>query len=371
MLLAPPVNALFFHNMDQLFDVHVVERGETTSALPRALATPPPFEDRGRVYSYDEFADQTYTNAFLVLRDGKILFEDYRNKTHPDSRFAAFSVSKTIVGLLVGIAIEKGAIRSVDELVEVHVPELAGSGYEGSSIRSLLEMRSGVDYEERYDFGANPSLAAVIHENAVVQNKERFTDRARGLKRKVAAGERFNYATMDTGVLGLVVERATGKPLAEFMSENLWKPAGMEFTGFWLADGPPGVGRAIGGMGYNATLRDFGRLGQLMLDGGELGGHRVLSENWIQQTTTIRPLTGNEGVAVGNGGGYGYCVWKIDDNPGAYSAVGLAGQFIYVHPASKTVIVKLSFFPLGSEEKTETASIAYFSTITRWQPAKE
>jgi CubicO group peptidase (beta-lactamase class C family) len=370
-MLQPPGNALYFHNMDELFDVRIVDRGAATSELPRAVATPPGFEHGGRVHTYDEFADQTYTNAFLILRSGKILFEDYRNKTRADTRFVAFSVSKTIVCLLVGLAVEKGAIRSIEDPVEGYVPELAGSGYDGSSIRSLLEMRSGVDYEERYDFGENPSLAAMIHEGAVVRNEERFADRARTLKRKAPPGERFNYATMDTAVLGLVIERATGKPLAEFMSETLWKPAGMEFSGFWLADGPPSVGRELSGMGYNAALRDFGRLGQLMLAGGRLEGRRIVPEDWIRQATTIKPLTGNEGVSIGNGGGYGYCLWRIDDNPGAYSAVGLAGQFIYVHPASSTVIVKLSYFPPGPPTEIEAVTFAYFDAITRWQPAKE
>jgi CubicO group peptidase (beta-lactamase class C family) len=367
-MLNPPVNALFFHNMDELFDVHVVERGDATSALPNHGVSPPGFEHRGRLYSYEEFAEQTYTNGFLILRNGEILFEDYRNKTRPDSRFAAFSVSKTIVALLVGIAIDEGAIRSPEDPVELYVSELVGSGYAGSSIRSVLEMRSGVDYEERYDFGANPSLAAIIHERAIVQNEERFADRAPTLKRKAAPGERFNYSTMDTAVAGWVLEQATGKPLHEFMSENLWKPAGMEFSGFWLMDGPPGVGRELSGMGFNAALRDYGRLGELLLEGGELGGRRIVSKGWIEQATSMKPLTLNEGVAVGNGGGYGYCLWRIDDNPGSYSAVGLAGQFIYVHPASHTVIVKLSYFPPGPPGELEAASIAYFEAITRWQP---
>lgn len=369
-LLAPPANALFFHNMDELFESRVVERGDITSPLSSAVVRPPPLEYRGQVYSYDEFARATFTNAFLIIRNGEILVEDYRNMTRPDSRFAAFSVSKTIIALLVGIAIEQGAIGSPDDTVEAYVPELVGSGYEGSSIRSLLEMRSGVDYEERYDFGANPSLAAIVHDSAVVQNKERFADRARGLRRKAPPGERFNYATMDTAVLGWALERATGQPLSEFMSESLWKPAGMEFTGFWIADGPAPVGRELSGMGFNASLRDFGRLGQLLLEHGKREGRSVVPEAWMRQATSMKPLTGNVGVAVGTGAGYGYCLWKVDDDPGSYSAVGLAGQFIYVHPESKTVIVKLSYYPLEQSDELDARAIAYFKTITRWQPAR-
>lgn len=368
-MLEAPVNALFFHNMDELFETREVPRAGPIEVLPRRDSTPPALKFDGEVYSYDEFAERAYTNAFLIIRDGRIVFEDYRNNTGADTRFIAFSMSKSIVSMLVGIAVEQGAIESVDDLATEYAPELAGSGYDGVTIRQLLQMRSGVDYEERYDFGENPSLAAVIHENAIVQNKERFADRAPTVKRKAEPGSRFNYATLDTAVLGLALERATGQSLSKFMSENLWEPTGMEWPGFWIADGPPGVGRELAGMGYNATLRDFGRLGLLMLNDGKVGDRQIIPEEWVRASTEMAPLTGNEGVAVGDGDGYGYQWWRVDDNPGAFAAVGLQGQFIYVHPASKTVIVKLSYFPPGPQDEAEKMSIEYFKTVSRWSPA--
>jgi CubicO group peptidase (beta-lactamase class C family) len=365
-MLEAPVNALFFHNMDELFETREVTRAGPAAVLPRRDASPPALKFNGEVYSYDEYAERTYTNAFLIIRDGRIVVENYRNNTGAHTQFVAFSMSKSIISILVGIAIEKGAIESVDDLAVKYAPELEGSGYNVVTIRQLLQMRSGVDYEERYDFGENPSLAAIIHENAIVQNKERFVDRAPAVKRKAEPGSRFNYATLDTAVLGLVLERATGQSLSKFMSETLWEPAGMEYSGFWIADGPPGVGRELAGMGYNATLRDFGRLGLLMLNHGRASGREIVPEEWVRASTTMAPLTGNEGVAAG--GGYGYQWWKVDDNPGAFAAVGLQGQFIYVHPASKTVIVKLSFFPPGPQNEAEQMSVEYFKTVSRWSP---
>ena len=368
-MLDAPVNALFFHNMEELFDTRTVTRAGSVASFPRDDAGPPPDLDfDGKTYSYDEFADATYTNAFLIIRDGTIVFEDYRNNTSADTRFIAFSMSKSITSMLIGIAIEKGTIESVDDLAIKYVPELRGSGYDGVTIRQILEMRSGVDYEERYDFGENPSLAAMIHENAIVQNKERFADRARTIKRKTDPGSRFNYATLDAAVLGWILSRATGQAISKFMSENLWEPAGMEYSGFWISDGQPGVGRELNGMGYNATLRDFGRLGQLMLNGGKLNGRRILPEDWVRESTRMKPFPADGGTGARNG--YGYQWWKVDDNPGAFAAVGLQGQFIYVHPASRTVIVKLSFFPPAPPRggDAEKMSIRYFGTVSGWSP---
>lgn len=368
-MLDADVNSLFFHNMDELFDTRVVTRAGPVTEFPREDFAPPELKYDGEIYSYDEFADVTKTNAFLIIRDGKIIFEDYRNNTDADTRFIAFSMSKSITSMLIGIALDKGAIRSVDDLAVVYAPELRDSGYDGVTIRQILEMRSGVDYEERYDFGESPSLAAVIHENAVVQNRERFVDRAKTVGRKAEPGSRFNYATLDTAVLGRILEAATGQSISKFMSEYLWEPAGMEYSGFWIADGAPGVGRELNGMGYNASLRDFGRLGQLMLNGGVLGGRRILSEEWVRASTDMKPY---ENAAVGGEhGAYGYQWWKLDDRPGSYMAIGLQGQFIYVDPRSKTVVVKLSFFPPGADDALTALTLAYFDKVARWAPQQK
>src|SRR5690606_12204870 len=138
------------------------------------------------------------------------------------------------------------------------VPELKGTGYDGVTIRQIMQMRSGVDYEERYDFGANPSFAGKLHEQAIVLNKMRFASGALETKRANEPGSTFNYSTLDTMVLGWVLEQATGEKLETFTDTNLWQPLGAEADAFWLADGPPGNGRALNGMGYNAVLRDYG-----------------------------------------------------------------------------------------------------------------
>ena len=362
-MLAAPENMLTFRNMDQLFDTRIVARAGAVRPLARNDVALPDYTGPGGPMREDQWEDASFTNAMLVIRDGRIIHESYRNNSSEMTHFISFSMAKSITSLLVGIALDKGFIQNIDQPATDYVPELKGSGYDGVTIRQLLQMRSGVDYEERYDFGATPSTAAKIFMNAIVKNHERFADTAPRLGRKWAPGSLFNYSTLDTSVLGWVLERATHQPLASFMTQNLWAPMGMESYGFWLADGAPGVGRELNGMGYNATLRDFARLGQMMLDQGRFNGHQIVSADWVRQSTTMVPY---EDKSLP--GSYGFQWWKLDDT-GAYTALGLQGQFIYVHPASHTVIVKLSFFPeegtLGSDAAMAT-TLAYFKTLTQW-----
>jgi CubicO group peptidase (beta-lactamase class C family) len=328
-----------------------------------ALAMPA-HQSGSTTMTYDAWADRTFTNALLVMKDGKVVFEDYRNKSDAATRFISFSMAKTFTALLVGIALGEKKIRSLDDKAGDYVPELKAGGYGDATIRQILQMRSGVDYEERYDFGANPSLAATIHTKAIVRNQMRFADPAMTIGKKTAPGSTFNYATLDTAVLGWILERATGEPLEAYTASRLWGPLGAEAGAFWMADGPPGNGRALNGMGYNAVLRDFARLGQLMLDGGKANGQQVVPTGWVSQMTTMIPFPAQY-ARKAEFKGYGFQTWQVDDEPGAYSAVGLAGQFIYVHPKTRTVIVKLSYNPPVEPEWLTGEVVDYFHAIAR------
>jgi CubicO group peptidase (beta-lactamase class C family) len=357
--LNPEINSFTFRDTDRVFEHRPVARSGPVWRLARGpVLAAPTIEFGGTRRDYATFAQDTFTNALLVLRDGQIVFEDYRNRSGPQTRFISFSMAKTITAMLTGIAVGQGRIASLDERIDKYLPELKGSGYEGVTIRQALEMRSGVDYQERYDFGANPSFAGRLHEQAIVLNRMRFADGARETRRANAPGSTFNYSTLDTFVVGWVIERATGMSLADYTARYLWGPLGAEADGFWLADGPPGAGRELAGMGYNATLRDFGRLGQLLLDDGKRGRRQILPAGWVAQMTRMQP-TGERMP------GYGLFTWQVDGEPGAFSAVGLAGQFTYVHPATRTVIVKLSYYPPAEPEPVLPETIAYFRALTQ------
>ncbi len=360
-LLNPEVNAFTFRNTQGVFAYRVVEPSPSPRALPQGAALAMPQASlAGQQVNYAAWADGTFTNALLVLRDGQVVFEDYRNRMTAEATHIGFSMTKTITAMLLGQALARGEIASLDDPVSRYVPALADGAYGRATLRDVMQMRSGADIEERYDFGENPSLAAQIHESAIVRNQRRFADFAVGLGQRSQPGAQFNYATLDTAVLGWVLEAATGQRIEDLMQDRLWQPLGAGHAAHFLADGPVGEGRALNGMGFNATLRDWALLGQLMLDDGMAGGERLLPEGWVAQMTAMRPtgLPADEGFP-----GYGLQTWQVDGEPGAYAAVGLAGQFIYVHPATRTVIVKLSHYPPVPPASTDGDVLGYFARI--------
>jgi len=364
-MLDGDINTLTFHSMDQLFDTREVTRSGPVWRIPYTeapLAFTYGFE--GQRYTPEQFLDRTYTNALLIIKHGKIVSELYRNLTNERTRYISFSMAKSITSILIGIALSEGQIHSLDDPIDRYVAELKGSGYEGVTIRQVMQMRSGVAYDERYDFGAH-SQAQEVFENALVENVKRFTDLAPSLKRGMQPGAKFNYSTMDTAVLGWMLERAVKQPISTYMTTHLWEPLGAEADGFWIADGAPGVGRALNGMGYNATLRDYGRIGLMMLHNGQAMGHQIVPADWVKQSTSSVAIEGPHPPSPVELG-YGYQWWTLHGT-GAYTALGLQGQFIYIDPVNDTVVVKLSYFPPG-DEKPEMESLAFFRAVSAWTP---
>lgn len=352
------LNSLTFHNMDELFTTRSVPRSGPVWPIPRD-DQPLDFTYRyqGKEYTPEQFLDRTFTNALLIAKDGRIVSEVYRNNTNERTRFVVWSVTKSITSILIGCALQEGRIKSLDDPITRYLPELAGGGYNGVTIRQILQMRSGVDYEERYDFG-NPGTAARNHEYALVQNAVRFADVARTIKRAHPPGQVWQYKTLDTAVLGWLLERVSGgSTISAYMAQRLWEPLGAESDGFFIMDGPPGVGREFNGAGFNATLRDLARIGLMMLNEGKANGHQIVPTEWVREST--RP-TG------GPGPGYGYQWWTVPGSH-AYQAIGLQGQYIYVDPDTRTVIVKLSYFP--PEDTTTSEEVAaFFAAASAWQP---
>lgn len=360
-MLDPDVNTLTFRSMDTLFTTRTVAHSGPVWSLPRA-DHPLDFSYiyNGKNYAADEFLDRTYTNALLVMKDGKIVSEIYRNNSNERTRFMGWSMTKSLTSILVGCAVAEGRINSLDDRIETYLPELKGGGYEGVTIRQILQMRSGVDYEERYDF-EHPGVAASNHIAALVKNVRRFADAARTITRIHRPGEVFQYKTLDTAVLGWLIERVSGgNTIAGYMTQRLWEPLGAEADGFFIMDGPPGVGREFNGAGFNATLRDYGRIGLMMLNNGRANGRQIVSPEWVAAST--RPSGGTAGALSP----YGLQWWMLGTG-GAYSAIGLQGQYIFVDPASRTVVVKLSYFPPGNATASDETS-AFLAAAAAWTP---
>lgn len=353
------VNTLTFRSMDVIFPTRKVPRAGAVWQLPRAEADlNVSYQFEGASYTAEQGLERTFTNALLVIKDSKIVTEIYRNNSNPETHFVSWSMAKSITSTLVGLAIQDGYIGSVNDPVTKYVPELANSGYKDVTLRQALQMRSGVAWQERYDFGVD-SPAQRAFELGLVQNSIRYVDPARELQRAHAPGTVFNYSTIETSVLGWVLDKALRRPIASYMEERLWEPAGMEADGFWLMDGQPGVGREFTGAGFNAVLRDYGRLGLMVLEGGQANGKQVIPADWLKQATVPAD-------PKATGLGYGYQWWTVPGSR-AYMALGLQGQYIFIDPETRTVVVKLSYFPPGdSKAGTETEQL--LRAISAWRP---
>ncbi|MEO5706442.1 MAG: serine hydrolase [Alteraurantiacibacter sp.] len=321
----------------ELFESEPVRSGSWISPLPDA---PEPFdftfEFDGRAYTLEEYQQVTKTYGLIVVKDGQVLHEDYGRGATRQTPLWSASMSKSVVSILAGIAVGQAKIGSVDDQVVQYLPELAGTGYDGATIRSLLNMRSGVEWDDNF-FVAGPARDAQIA--SLVENRSRFADFAQQTHNGYPPGSRLNYNSMDTAVISWLVERATGIPLAEFTSRQLWQPLGAEADAYWLTDGPSGSGRAFGAGGYNARLRDYARIGMMMLHEGKVGDHQLLPEGWTRATFTAPEPEMHEGLYQ-----YGYQWWLLDGQPG-YSAIGGFGQYIHVNAEAGLVIAKNSWNP--------------------------
>ena len=358
-MLDREVSTLTFHSMDQLFTTRNVGRSGPVWEIPRAdHALDFTYDYMGHRYTPEQFLERTFTNALLVIKDGRIVSEQYRNQTSAATRFIGWSMTKSVTSILVGCALHEGRIHSLDDPVTNYLPELKEGAYSGVTIRQILQMRSGAAYEERYDFG-HPGVAARNHETSLVENVTRFVDAARHIPRAHPPGEFWEYKTLDTAVLGWLIERVSGgSTVAAYTAQRLWEPLGAEADGFYIMDGPPGAGREFSGAGFNATARDWARIGLMMLAGGTANGHRIVPADWVAESTRT---TG------GPGPGYGYQWWTFPQTA-AYQALGLQGQHVYIDPATRTVVVKLSYDPPDLMQDEEQESEQFFAAVSAWRP---
>lgn len=328
----------------ELFESEVVRSGSWIS--PLSEATEPfdlTFEFDGRTHTLEEYQQVTKTYGLIVVKDGRVLHEAYGRGASRQSLLWSASMSKSIVSILVGIAVGQGKIGSVEDQVVRYLPELTGTGYDGATVRNVVQMRSGVEWDDNF-FVPGPALDAQIA--SLVENRLRYADIAGQTHSGYAPGSRLNYNSLDTAIAGWLVERATETPLPEFTARHLWQPLGAEADAYWLTDGPKGVGRAFAAGGYNARLRDYARIGLLMLHGGRVGDRRVLPEGWTRATFTAPSDPElHEGLYQ-----YGYQWWLLDGQPG-YSAIGGFGQYIHVNPEAGLVIAKNSWNPAPAQTR--------------------
>ena len=316
----------------------------TASPTPMPLPAGQPLEIPG----IDEYLRTQNTAGLVILQDGKVRFERYGLGFDDAGRWTSFSVAKSFTSTLVGAAIQDGHIKSLEDKVSQYIPGLRGSAYDDVTVRQLLTMSSGVRWNEDYE---DPKADVAQFNNATPEaGMDATVSYLRKLPRAHPPGEVWNYNTGETNLIGVLVSSATGKPLAQYLQEKIWHPAGMESEATWLLGR---TGHEIAGCCLQASTRDFARFGLFVLANGAAGGQPVVPPDWFAQATRKQKDIGAPGR------GYGFQWWTYDD--GSVAAQGIFGQGIYIDPQRRLVIASNSNWTrasLGPESKAREAFYA-------------
>ena len=337
--LTPALAVNTFRNIDRLFPTRTIAHGSRSYPLPPA---PTPlanvaFTSRGARHTLDDYMRLNRVSGLLVLKNGRVALERYAYGNDARTRWMSMSIAKSVTSTLIGAAIKDGAIGSINDPVTKYVPRLAGSAYDGVTVRQVLMMASGVRWNETYTDPASDRRRLL--EVQIAQRPGGAVELMRALPRTAPPGSVNNYSTGETQIAGEVLRAAVGKPLAEYLSEKIWRPYGMEADASWWLDSPDG--HEIGGSGLSATLRDYGRFGLFVMGGGFVDGVSILPPGWTVDASTPKTLAGGTRV------NYGYMWWPVNGTPntvhhGAFSAEGIFGQAIYINPREQVVIVQWS-----------------------------
>ncbi|MEQ8691885.1 MAG: serine hydrolase [Pseudomonadales bacterium] len=351
-----------FNRISELLPTSTMTASSAPYDFPQGdeIDLPESFVYQGKPVSTESFLAETDTGAVLVLKNGVVRKEIYRLTGGRDVNWLSMSVAKSFISALVGIAIEEGHIRSIEEPVTLYVPDLRGSAYDNVRIKDILQMSSGARWNE--DYSDPESDVGRLGETLVSGGS--LNDFSATLVREVAPGARNLYNSTDTQVLGQLLVAATGRTISDYMQEKLWQPLGMESPGYWIVDGQ-GMEMAFGGL--NATARDYAKLGQLYLNDGRWQGQQLVPEAWVK-ASIVADAPHLTVEASDFNMGYGYQWWLMDGDEGEYSAIGVYNQFIYVNPTRDLVVVKLSAFSdyaASADESSyrELESIEFFRAI--------
>ena len=274
--------------------------------------------------SLDKFLPSTSSVAFLVIRNDTLIYEQYFEKFDSSRIVPSFSMAKSYTSALLGIAIDEGQIESVEDSISRYIPELRGKGFDKIKIKHLLKMTSGIRSSENYfnPFAGVANLYYGSNLRASIKHAKVDTD----------PGRHFRYKSLNTQLLGRIIEYATGKSLSALLEEKIWIPLGMEFDASWSVDKKKNsMEKAF--CCINARARDFAKFGRLYLNKGNWEGKQLISKNWVEESTKID-------AADGSAWYYQY-QWWLPSRDGDFMARGHLGQFIYVYPQKNIIIVRL------------------------------
>jgi CubicO group peptidase (beta-lactamase class C family) len=334
-----------YRNMEKISLARHVPTGDILYPLPRNETNlgGVTFTFADEQWTVDDYVQRQKVAGLIVVKDRSIVYERYELGNTETSRWLSYSVAKSVTSLLVGAALHDGYIESVDEKVTDYLPRLKNSSYDQSSIRNILQMASGVTWNEDY---ADPASDI----NMATWNTLELYEYLGNLPRSSPPGEVFNYNTAETNLVGTLLRAAIGNNLSTYLSEKIWKPFGMEHDAYWVLSEPGGG--EFGGSSLNASLRDYARLGLFALRNGELpDGKKVLQDGWMAES--IAPSKGN--------GSYGYLWWLQGGE--AYAASGIFGQAIHIDPQENVVIALHSAREAASNRKDWALQSTMFAAL--------
>ncbi len=323
---------------------HTIAPSTTPIEWPTSSeAAPDTVAWKGKQIKWQDFLDRTNTNAFLLVRNGVITYEYYKNGFSESSQLPSYSVAKTMTSIIAGQLIAQGKLKESDTFIK-YFPELkTGTSFDRVTVQSLLDMQSGVGVSDNYPTGPSGWGVAIAQMYATTD-----IDWFMKHNRKMAfePGSKSEYRSVDTQMLGMIIKAITGTTVADYFSKNVWQPIGAKYPATWNVDRVGGTEKTF--CCFNATARDYARVGLAMLNGGQAGAKQIIDPVWLKRMET--PVT-----KLDHNWGYGAFVWH--PFPGISQAEGLHGQYIFVNPKTRTLIVKLSDNPTGLDETVSTAKV--------------
>lgn len=348
--------------ISEIFPTRIVARGGETFRFDND-----PGFLRGFTYSFEgkshtikNMMSDMETLGLIVVHKGVVVYENYREGSSPQSHFTSYSLVKSLVSTLIGFAIKDGVISSVNDKLEVYLPELVNTGYAGVTIKQALQMSSGIRFDDPLKGEANDTVNWVL--NAIIFNNKSAFEAALAFPRASPPGTAFNYNTAETQILLELLSRTTKMDAADYMSQKIWQPIGMKHDALWVIDRPGSDGREVGGAFFNATLGDWARFGLFISHGGVWEGELLLPDNWVADATTTTEAHLAHGRVDKNWRkGYGWHWWTFADS--TFQADGSRGQSIFIDPARELVVARASAWPEDWVEKYEDQTHAFYDGL--------
>ena len=335
-----------------LLPAHTIAPSTNPIELPTGKENPPKTVNwKGQDVPWQKFLDESYTNAFLILRNGVITYQYYRDGFSPTTRLPSYSVGKTMLSLVVGQLISKGKIKESDTFVQYFPEFKTGGSFDIITVQQLLDMQSGVGVSDNYPTGPSGWGVAIAQMYAT-------TDLNWFLKnnRKMAfePGTKAIYRSVDPQLMGLIVKKVTGMSVAEYFSKNIWQPIGALTPATWNVDRVGGMEKTF--CCFNAAAPDYAKVGVMIMNNGMVGDKHIIDANWVKRLAT--PV-----VTLDDNWGYGAYMWH--PFPDTSTMDGLHGQYVFIDPKTRTVIVKLSDVPTA--QKLAVPTMEVFKAISNKQ----